>query len=116
MDLEFHIIGRMSLAFLTCHTWDSLRLRYCIDVMHTEKNVFDNIFHTIINSVKSKATTNSRMGLQTLGIFMKDLWLNGARKPLAKYNLTREQLGLLCRWVRKVQLPDGCSSNIKRSC
>lgn len=45
---------------------------------------------------------------------MKDLWLRGTHKPWAKYYLTQEQLKLLCSWVRKVQLPDGCSSNIKR--
>ena len=38
-------------CFFDLPYWDSLRLRHCIDVMHTEKNVFDNFFHTIINSV-----------------------------------------------------------------
>lgn len=32
--------------------WDSLRLRHCIDIMHAEKNVFDNFFHTIMGSKK----------------------------------------------------------------
>ena len=60
--------------------------------MHTEKNVFDNIFHTIINSVKSKDTTNSRMDLQALGI-MKDLWLKGTRKRLDKIQSYTRAIG-----------------------
>nr|XP_017233132.1 PREDICTED: uncharacterized protein LOC108207183 [Daucus carota subsp. sativus] len=102
-------------SFFDLPYWDSLRLRHCIDVMHTEKNVFDNIFHTILDSVKTKDTIRSRMDLQAMGI-MRELWLNGTRKPKAKYNLTRDQLKLLCKWVHRLKLPDGCSSNLKRCC
>ena len=51
------------------------------------------------------------MDLQAMGI-MQELWLNGTRKPKARYNITREQLKLLCNWVHRVKLPDGCSSNL----
>ena len=47
---------------------DSLHLLHCIDVMHTEKNVFDNIFHIILDSVKTKDIVRSRMDLQARGI------------------------------------------------
>ncbi|XP_074323920.1 uncharacterized protein LOC141660833 [Apium graveolens] len=34
--------------------WSSHSLRYSIDIMHTENNVFENIFFTIVNAAKSK--------------------------------------------------------------
>ncbi|XP_063946088.1 uncharacterized protein LOC108212435 [Daucus carota subsp. sativus] len=102
-------------CFFDLPYWDSLRLRHCIDVVHTEKNVFDNIFHTILDSVKTKDTIRSRKDLEAMGI-MQELWLNGTRKQKARYSLTRDQLKLLCNWVHRVKLPDGCSSNLKRCC
>nr|XP_017227573.1 PREDICTED: uncharacterized protein LOC108203286 [Daucus carota subsp. sativus] len=42
--------------------WETLRLRHNIDVMHTEKNVFDNIFYTMLDDKKkSKDTLKSRL-------------------------------------------------------
>ncbi|XP_074351799.1 uncharacterized protein LOC141690944 [Apium graveolens] len=102
-------------SFFDLPYWDSLRLRHCIDVMHTEKNVFDNIFHTILCSAKTKDTTKSREDLKAMGI-MQELWMNGRHRPRARYELTRDQLKLLCKWVHRLKLPDGCSSNLKRCC
>ena len=102
-------------SFFDLPYWDTLRLRHCIDVMHTEKNVFENFFQTVINGSKSKDTINARKDLKAINM-MPELWLNGTRKPRAKYTLTREQLKLLCDWVSQLKLPDGCSSNIARCC
>ncbi|XP_074327411.1 uncharacterized protein LOC141665331 [Apium graveolens] len=102
-------------SFFDLPYWDSLRLRHCINVMHTEKNVFDNIFHTILCSAKMKDTTKSREDLKAMGI-MQELWMNGRHRPRARYELTRDQLKLLCKWVHRLKLPDGCSSNLKRCC
>ena len=71
------------------------------------------MFHDVLNSLKSKDTINARKDLQALDI-MLELWINGSRKPQAKYTFTREQLKLLCDWVNRIKLPDGCSSNIAR--
>ena len=49
--------------------WETLRLRHNIDVMHTEKNIFDNIFYTMLDDKKkSKDTLKSRHDSKELGI------------------------------------------------
>lgn len=53
-------------SFFDLPYWDSLRLWHCIDVMHIEENVFDNIFHTILDSIKTKDTIRSRMDFHTI--------------------------------------------------
>ncbi|KAL8124936.1 hypothetical protein AgCh_012563 [Apium graveolens] len=48
--------------------WETLNLRHNIDIMHTEKNVFDNIFYTILaDAKKTKDNTKSRKDCQDLG-------------------------------------------------
>lgn len=44
--------------------WSSLLIRHNLDVMHIEKNVFDNVFKTIWNvKGKTKDTVKSRIEL-----------------------------------------------------
>nr|XP_017227907.1 PREDICTED: uncharacterized protein LOC108203473 [Daucus carota subsp. sativus] len=89
-------------------------LRHCIDVMHTEKNVFENVFYTIVDDrFKSKDHNKSRMDCKELGV-MSGLWLNNGVKPKARFTLTRPQLRQLCEWVSSLDLPDGCCSNLAR--
>ena len=41
--------------------WSTLLIRHNLDVMHIEKNVFDNVFNTIMNVPgKPKDTSKSR--------------------------------------------------------
>nr|XP_017225037.1 PREDICTED: uncharacterized protein LOC108201255 [Daucus carota subsp. sativus] len=88
--------------------WETLRLRHCIDVMHTEKNVFDNIFCTLINDKKkSKDNLKARRDCMELGIH-RELWIKeDGTIPSAPYVLSRDQLHLLFRWISKLQPPDG---------
>nr|XP_017221555.1 PREDICTED: uncharacterized protein LOC108198305 [Daucus carota subsp. sativus] len=100
--------------FYELEYWSSLRLRHCIDVMHTEKNVFENVFYTIVDDrFKSKDHNKSRMDCKELGV-MSGLWLNNGVKPKARFTLTRPQLRQLCEWVSSLDLPDGCCSNLAR--
>ncbi|XP_074351959.1 uncharacterized protein LOC141691115 [Apium graveolens] len=49
--------------------WASHDLRHCIDVMHTEKNVFENIFYTIVNDrIKTKDKKKSRADCKYLDV------------------------------------------------
>ena len=95
--------------------WETLRLRHCIDVMHTEKNVFENIFCTMINDKKkSKDNLKSRHDCMELGIH-RELWIqDDGIIPSAPYVLSRNQLHMLFRWISKLELPDGYASNIAR--
>ncbi|XP_042973009.1 uncharacterized protein LOC122304812 [Carya illinoinensis] len=55
--------------------WVTLRLRHNLDVMHIEKNIFNNILCTLMNITgKIKDNINSRCDLEILG-FRKELHL-----------------------------------------
>ncbi|CAM9001280.1 unnamed protein product [Rhodiola kirilowii] len=54
--------------------WRTLRQEYLLDVMHIEKNVFDNIIGTILGlQGKTKDDVKAREGLEKQGI-RKELW------------------------------------------
>ncbi|XP_074324381.1 uncharacterized protein LOC141661296 [Apium graveolens] len=104
-----------SSPFFELPYWETLSLRHSIDIMHTEKNVFDNIFYTILDdSKKSKDKTKSRKDCQELGVH-RELWIqyNGI-KPHAPYVLSSEQVQKLYKWIVSLKLPDGYASNISR--
>ena len=45
--------------------WKDLKLRHNIDVMHNEKNVFDNVFNTVLNvKGKTKGDIYSRRDIE----------------------------------------------------
>ena len=49
--------------------WSSLKLWHNLDVMHIEKNIFDNISGTLLElEGRNKDTVNGRLELEKLGI------------------------------------------------
>ncbi|KAG8377290.1 hypothetical protein BUALT_Bualt08G0013900 [Buddleja alternifolia] len=92
--------------------WHTNLIRHNLDVMHIEKNVFDNIFNTVMDvKDKSKDNANARADLE-LYCSRPNLHLvydsNGKpRKPKALYTLTKEQKKEVCGWVKNLKLPDG---------
>ncbi|XP_074323719.1 uncharacterized protein LOC141660630 [Apium graveolens] len=95
--------------------WETLTLRHNIDVMHTEKNVFENIFFTMIGDTKkTKDNRKAREDCKELGVH-RELWIqDDGTMPNAPYVLSRDQLLKLFRWIYTLQLPDGYASNISR--
>ncbi|XP_074377076.1 uncharacterized protein LOC141718595 [Apium graveolens] len=95
--------------------WETLNLRHNIDVMHTEKNVFENIFYTMLNDKnKTKDNLKARHDCEELGI-RRELWTpDGKTMPPAPYALVREQVDKLLGWILILKLPDGYVSNISR--
>ncbi|XP_074347315.1 uncharacterized protein LOC141686160 [Apium graveolens] len=95
--------------------WETLDLRHNIDVMHTEKNVFENIFYTILaDKNKTKDNLKSRYDCEELGI-RRELWVqDGGIMPHAPYALLREQVDNLFEWISTLKLPDGYVLNISR--
>ncbi|GLT95222.1 hypothetical protein SLE2022_129160 [Rubroshorea leprosula] len=98
--------------------WHDNLIRHNLDVMHCEKNFFDNIIHTIMNDNKTKDNGKARldlaiycdrrklhMGYNTHGKLVK---------PNASYALTSEKQKLLCAWLKQLRFPDGFASNISR--
>ncbi len=99
--------------------WKHNLLRHNLDVMHVEKNVFENIFNTVMN-VKGKTKDNDK-ARKDIGLYCKrnDLLLvetlNGRfLKPRANYTLSPDKAKSVCRWVKEVKMPDGYSSNLAR--
>ncbi|KAF5470111.1 hypothetical protein F2P56_010651 [Juglans regia] len=98
--------------------WATLRLRHNLDVMHIEKNIFDNILWTLMNVPgKTKDNINSRRDLEILG-YRKELHLKceGERvaMPHASYTLHGDERNKFCEWLADVKFPDGFASNISR--
>ena len=52
--------------FFNLHYWKDNLLRQNLDVMHIEKNDFDNVLHTLINPEKSKNHLQARQDLKDM--------------------------------------------------
>jgi hypothetical protein len=99
--------------------WKDNLLRHNLDVMHIEKNFFDNIFNTVMN-VKGKTKDNEK-ARKDLSLYCcrRDLEMqalpNGKiGKPKASYTLTKSDAKLVCKWLKELRMPDGYSSNLAR--
>ena len=73
--------------------------------MHIEKNIFDNIFYTIID-VKDKMKDNLKVQVDIKNICrhppleLVKISLEKFLKPKAPYTLTREQLKDVSEWYK----------------
>ena len=96
--------------------WPSLRIRHNLDVMHIEKNVFDNIFNTVANIPgKSKDNLKARLDLRDVCKRPElEPDMTNSRYPKAKYTLSREEKRILFDWLKNVKFPDGYASNLSR--
>ena len=99
--------------------WKDNLLRYNLDVMHIEKNFFENIVNIVMN-VMGKTKDNEK-ARRDLGLYCKrkDLELkvqdNGKiLKPKANYTLTPDEAKSVCQWIKELKMPDGYSSNLAR--
>ena len=87
--------------------------------MHIEKNVFDNIFYTIMD-VKGKTKDNPKARANMKNICRHPLLVLvevSPRKVLklkASYTLMREQLKDVCEWYKNLKFSDGYISNLAR--
>lgn len=98
--------------------WVTLKIRHNIDVMHTEKNISENVLGTLFDiEGKTKDNLKTRMDLKELGI-RKELHLrpNGNKVdiPPACYTLTLLERKRCCEWLKNLKLPDGYASNLSR--
>ena len=67
--------------------WKLNHMRHCLDVMHIEKNVGENVLYTILNEPgKSKDHLAARKDLQEMGI-RSDAWPNENDKFAPPYSL-----------------------------
>ncbi|KAL8101411.1 hypothetical protein AgCh_033337 [Apium graveolens] len=82
--------------------WETLSLRHNIDVMHTEKNIFENIFFTLLNvRKKTKDNSKARKNCKELGVH-RELWIqDGDTMPSAPYVLEKEQILKSLKWTEE---------------
>src|SRR5262249_5754384 len=81
--------------------WPTLLVRHNLDVMHVEKNVFDNMFNTVMD-VKGKTKDNARAREDLKTICKRpelELQCRDDKifKPKATYVLTSDQVKEACR-------------------
>ncbi|XP_057426300.1 uncharacterized protein LOC130719704 [Lotus japonicus] len=99
--------------------WKDNLIRHNLDMMHIEKNVFDNVFNTVMDiKGKTKDNVKARRDLKEY-CRRRELELveNLGGKPLkpkAKFILSKEQNMAVCKWVSELKMPDGYASNLSR--
>ncbi|XP_073137591.1 uncharacterized protein [Henckelia pumila] len=96
--------------------WSKNLIRHNLDVMHIEKNIFDNLFNTVMNVPRrTKDNEKSREDIKLL--------CNRAEPhqdedtghyPKASYTLDRRGNDVLCSWLNEVKFPDGLISKLSR--
>src|SRR3954466_3748357 len=94
-------------------------LRHNIDVMHTERNLFMNVFNTIMDvNGKTKDTVKGRHDMADLCSRPELEITHNAKgnpvKPKASYMLSKVHRIEICKWINDLKLPDGCVSNLER--
>jgi hypothetical protein len=94
-------------------------LPHNIDMMHTEKNVAEALFHTTMETEKSKDNVKSRLDQANLCDRPKynipkpkpgKRW----KKPAAPYVLTKPQRKEVLEWFETLMFPDGYAANLRR--
>ncbi|XP_057995012.1 uncharacterized protein LOC131175302 [Hevea brasiliensis] len=96
--------------------WSSNLIRHNLDVMHIEKNFFENTFKTVMNiEGKTKDNAKAREDMTHL-CRRKELEkdVRTGKYPKACYTLDKQQKQKLCEWVKRLKFPDGYVSNMGR--
>jgi len=98
--------------------WKTNLLRHSLDIMHIEKNVFENIFNAVMD-VKRKTKDNIKARLD-VALFCNhkniELVCDGSRvaKPRASFVLEKNAQLLVYKWLKSLRFFDGHASNISR--
>ncbi|XP_076939329.1 uncharacterized protein LOC143607978 [Bidens hawaiensis] len=96
--------------------WDKLLIRHNLDVMHIEKNVFENLFNTIMGTNKSKDNMKARQDIELIcdRRLLNPIHDNNGKMKVHRgdYTLQKDDLKKVCAWMKKIKFPDGYASNI----
>ncbi|XP_027368317.1 uncharacterized protein LOC113874279 [Abrus precatorius] len=98
--------------------WKDNLVRHCLDVMHVEKNVFDNIMNIVMDTDQTKDNVKARQDLEEYcrrhELRLQQLADGRWSKPKASYTLTLPQRQDVCKWVKELKMPDNYASNLSR--
>ncbi|XP_049410700.1 uncharacterized protein LOC125873917 [Solanum stenotomum] len=97
--------------------WKDNFLRHNLDVMHIEKNYFDNLFNTVMDVTgKTKDNVKARLNLpehcRRPELHLQKSANNKLLKPKPSYSFTMEQKRKICEWVESLKTPYGYASNL----
>ncbi|KAL5576886.1 hypothetical protein UlMin_018585 [Ulmus minor] len=115
--LESIIAFNKKSIFFDLEYWKYLYVRHCIDVMHVEKNVCENLVVTILDIPgKSKDGLSARMDLEEMGIQMELAPQKDGEKtylPTACYNLSKQEKKQFYMTLFELKVPEGYYSNFR---
>ncbi|XP_039130890.1 uncharacterized protein LOC120267286 [Dioscorea cayenensis subsp. rotundata] len=108
--------GKVSCIFWDLPYWSTNLVRHNLDVMHIEKNVFENVFDTVMD-VEGKTKDNAK-SREDIKIYCKrkELEKNDStgKYPKACYSLSTQEKKVVCDWVTKLKFLDGYVSNMAK--
>ena len=98
--------------------WKTNLLCYNLDVIHIEKNVFKNVFNTIMD-VKGKTKDNIKAKMdivlfchrKNIELVFVGLWV---AKSKESFVLDKNAQLLVYQWLKSLRFPDRHASNISR--
>ncbi|CAH9075256.1 unnamed protein product [Cuscuta epithymum] len=98
--------------------WKEFLIHHNLDVMHTEKNIFDNIFNTVMDfkgKIKDGLASRKDMTMLCDGPELSvDLEQTKNEIPKAVYQVTKAQKESILEWFVSLKFPDGYCSNLSR--
>nr|XP_025617017.1 uncharacterized protein LOC112709341 [Arachis hypogaea] len=96
--------------------WKDNLVRYCLDMMHIEKNVCDNVLFTILDDKqRTKDNLQARKDLQLMGIREQlHPYPNSSKYPASCFRMKNVDKDIFLGVLKSVSFLDGYSSNISR--
>ncbi|XP_074373627.1 uncharacterized protein LOC141713976 [Apium graveolens] len=103
-------------VFFELEYWKYHHVRHCLDVMHIEKNVCDNLLGTLLNMRKSKDSEVARRDMIDMGVRHDLAPQVGEKKtylPPSPFTLSKVEKKKVLNSFLSMKLPSGHGSNIK---
>jgi len=109
---------KQSIFFQYLPYWPQLEVPHAIDAMHVQKNVFESLMGTLMDTTKSKDGLKARKDMVQLKVMPElhpILEDNGKYTlPMASYNLDLPERRTLCTFVKDIKVPTRFSANPKK--
>ncbi|XP_058778517.1 uncharacterized protein LOC131652620 [Vicia villosa] len=98
--------------------WEHNLIRHCLDMMHIEKNVCDNVLFTVLDDKnRTKDNLSARKDLQIMGI-RPSLHPypdpNSSKFPHSCFKMKAKEKDMFLKILKDVVFPDSYASNISR--
>ncbi|KAH7850737.1 hypothetical protein Vadar_002263 [Vaccinium darrowii] len=104
--------------FFELEYWEHNMIRHCLDLMHMENNVCNNIVGMISNvNGKGKDTLSARLDMVEMEIRQALHPQKVGDKyylPPACYTMDKKEITSFCTLLKNIKVPDGYASNIAR--